>query len=205
LAVFSSIADNSASADPATIRIVSAAREEFERYGVRRTAIEQVAKRAGVSRVTVYRKFEGKAALVRAVVLDDIQRFATYVDSLWRSPAAVEDRIVELCTAAIMSIRKNPLFNTLLRSEPEALLAQLTLDGEQIFELACGLLAARLQEHADAGELPDIDVSLASELMVRLGYSVVVLPFGSFPGRNKEEVRRYVRSAVLPILRSTPR
>jgi AcrR family transcriptional regulator len=191
---------DAARADPATLRIVSAARAEFEQYGVRRTTVEQVAKRAGVSRVTVYRRFDCKAALVRAVVLDDLERFARYVDSIWRSDAAIEDRFVETFTVGIMSIRKNPLFNTLLRSEPEALLQQLTLDGEQIFDLACHLLAARLKEHVSTGELRDIEVRVASELVVRLGFSVVVLPFGAFPGESEEDVRRQVRSAIMPIL-----
>jgi AcrR family transcriptional regulator len=194
------MSDEEAGVDAATLRIVAAAREEFEQYGVRRTTVEQVARRAGVSRVTVYRKFAGKEGLVRAVVLDDIQRFAQYADSLWRSQAAVEDRLVEVCAVAVMALRRNPLFNTLLGSEPEELLKQLTLDGEQIFNLACGVLAARLQEHVTTGELPDIDVSLASELLVRLGYSVIVLPFGAFPGESPDDVRRLVRSAVIPIL-----
>jgi TetR/AcrR family transcriptional regulator, repressor for uid operon len=188
------------SRDRAAIRIVAAAREEFERYGIRRTTVEQVARRAGVSRVTVYRKFDGKEALVRAVVLDDIQRFARHVDSLWRSDDAVEDRLIETCTLAVMALRRNPLFNTLLRSEPDALLQQLTLDGEEIFKLACDVLAARLQEHVEKGDLPELDVRLASELVVRLGFSVVVLPFGGFPGQDEDDVRRQLRSAVIPIL-----
>jgi AcrR family transcriptional regulator len=191
-----------ASRDPATIRIVAAARAEFERYGIRRTTVEQVAKRAGVSRVTVYRKFDGKAALVRAVVLDDIWRFAGYVDSLWRSYDTVDDRFVETFTLAVMALRRNPLFNTLLRSEPEELLQQLTLDGEEIFEFACGVLAARLQEQVDGGELPKIDVQAVSELVVRLGYSAILLPFRAFPGEGEEDVRRYVRTHVMPLLRA---
>jgi AcrR family transcriptional regulator len=148
----------------------------------------------------VYRKFDGKAALVRAVVLDDIQRFAGYVDSLWRSHDNVEDRLVETFTVAVMALRRNPLFNTLLRSEPEELLQQLTLDGEEIFDLACGVLAARLQEQVEGGELPDIDVQAASELVVRLGYSAILLPFRAFPGESEEDVRCYLRRNVMPIL-----
>jgi AcrR family transcriptional regulator len=193
-------ADDDVGRDPATTRIVAAARAEFERYGIRRTTVEEVARQAGVSRVTVYRKFDGKAALVRAVVLDDIQRFARYVDFLWRSQETAEDRLVETFTVAVMGLRRNPLFNTLLRSEPEELLQQLTLDGQEIFDLACGVLAARLQELVDADELPGIDVQAASELITRIGYSAILLPFRSFPGESEDDVRRYVRTHVMPIL-----
>jgi AcrR family transcriptional regulator len=196
--------NDDAGRDPATRRIVAAARAEFERYGIRRTTVEQVARCAGVSRVTVYRKFDGKAALVRAVVLDDIQRFAVYADSLWRSQETVEDRLVETFTAAVMALRRNPLFNTLLRSEPEELLQQLTLDGEEIFDLACGVLAARLQEQVEGDELHTIHVQAVSELVVRLGYSAILLPFRSFPGESEADVRHYLRTHVMPIVLGPP-
>jgi AcrR family transcriptional regulator len=150
--------------------------------------------------VTVHRKFAGKAGLVRAVVVDDIQRFAHYAESLWSSEAPAADRLVEACAVAVIALRRNPLFNTLLRSEPEELLKQLSLDGEEIFELACGVLAARLREHVDSGELPKIDVALTAELIVRLGFSVVLLPFGVFPGEREDDIRRQVRSAIMPIV-----
>jgi TetR/AcrR family transcriptional regulator, repressor for uid operon len=192
------------SRDGTELRVIAAAREEFERYGIRRTTVEQVARRAGTSRVTVYRRFDGKAALVRAVVLDDIERFAAYVDSVWHSHDTVEDRLTETFTLALMAIRRNPLFNTLLRSEPEELLQQLTLDGEEIFQLSCAVLAARLQELIDDGELALVDVAAVSELVVRLGYSAILLPFRAFPGETEADIRRYVRSHVLPIVVGHP-
>ena len=55
-------------ADPSTEAILDAAVVEFERHGLRRVALEDVARRAGVSRTTIYRRFANKDELVAAVV-----------------------------------------------------------------------------------------------------------------------------------------
>ena len=47
--------------DPGTQAILDAAVVEFERHGLRRVALEDVARRAGVSRTTIYRRFSNKA------------------------------------------------------------------------------------------------------------------------------------------------
>jgi AcrR family transcriptional regulator len=187
-------------ADAVTARIIAVAREEFERYGIRRTTVEQVARHAGVSRVSVYRRFAGKAELVRAVMFEDIGRFVERFDAIWRTAAPIEDRIVDALTLCVLELRSYPLYTTLLRSEPEALLASLTLEAEPLFVRICELLETRLREEIEHGTLPDIDTGLAAEALLRLGHSFVVLPFGQIPGGSEDDVRRYVRAAALPIL-----
>jgi TetR/AcrR family transcriptional repressor of uid operon len=187
-------------AEAATARIVAAAREEFERYGIRRTTVEQVARRAAVSRVSVYRRFAGKAELVRAVMFEDVGHFVERFDAIWRTDLPIEERIVEAVTLCIQDARRHPLVNTLLRSEPEALLLALTLEAQELFTFICGLLAARLGDEVETGALPDIDTDLAAEALLRLGHSAVVLPFGRLPGQTEDEVKRYVRAAAVPIV-----
>ena len=55
-------------ADPTTEAILDAALVEFERHGFRRVALDDVARRAGVSRTTIYRRFANRDELVAAVI-----------------------------------------------------------------------------------------------------------------------------------------
>ena len=48
--------------------ILDAALVEFERHGFRRVALDDVARRAGVSRTTIYRRFANQDELVAAVI-----------------------------------------------------------------------------------------------------------------------------------------
>ncbi len=53
-------------ADPATERLPDAALAQFEDMGLRRTTIEDIAKRAGVDRVTVYRRLGSKDDVIQS-------------------------------------------------------------------------------------------------------------------------------------------
>ena len=46
--------------DASTEAILDAALVEFDRHGIRRVALDDVARRAGVSRTTIYRRFANR-------------------------------------------------------------------------------------------------------------------------------------------------
>lgn len=63
--------------DQATESILDAALVEFDQHGIRRVALDDVARRAGVSRTSIYRRFANKDDLVSAVVnRENAQLFA---------------------------------------------------------------------------------------------------------------------------------
>lgn len=62
-------------ADAATGRILDAALAEFEDFGLRRSTMEDIAKRCGMSRITIYRRFPRKENLVEAVLLRELKSF----------------------------------------------------------------------------------------------------------------------------------
>ena len=61
--------------DEITTRILRAALEQAELVGMRRTTMDDVARRSGVGRATLYRRFPTKAALTDAIVLAEVRRF----------------------------------------------------------------------------------------------------------------------------------
>src|SRR3954463_11163384 len=81
--------------DDTASRVLAAALEQFEEFGIRRTTMEDVARRAGLSRVTIYRRFPGKEALVEAVILGEAQRFFAELEAAVAGIESVEERIVE--------------------------------------------------------------------------------------------------------------
>ena len=91
-------------ADATDRAIIAAAREEFARYGIRGANVEDIGRRAGVSRVTVYRRFSSKSHLLRALgeQFTEVARKLTaqnlpeYVDL----PAVCEEPVARLVPVA---------------------------------------------------------------------------------------------------------
>ena len=54
--------------DARAAAILDAALAEFEQHGFRRVALDDVARRARVSRTTIYRRFAGRDELIAAVI-----------------------------------------------------------------------------------------------------------------------------------------
>ncbi len=95
-------------------RVAAAALDEFAEHGIRRTSMEDVARRAGVSRMTVFRRFESKQGLVEVVIAREVRRGMEELDLLWEGAETLEDRLVEGFAFAGRYVRGHPLFDEAL-------------------------------------------------------------------------------------------
>jgi TetR/AcrR family transcriptional regulator, repressor for uid operon len=180
--------------------ILAAAREEFVRFGFRRASVEEIARRADVSRVTVYRRFESKSQLLRAVVMEDLGGFLAVLDAELFAEGRFAGRLEAVVLLSVRAIRRYPLLNTVLRADPGTVLQSLTIDGCDAFEFVRNLFAARIDELVRRGEIHPADGPRAAEAVTRLAYTIVLLPHGLLPGTTEEEIRAFARDFVVPLL-----
>ncbi|HEX6360227.1 TetR family transcriptional regulator [Actinophytocola sp.] len=177
--------------------IVDAAFEEILAYGLRRTAVDVVARRAGVSRATLYRRFKDKDALVQAVLVRECRRFFGSIADAVASVTAMEDRLVEGFVVGVRYARADRLLNRLLASDSEALLPYLTTNGALVVAAARDFLVR--QGGATVGERTPEGVA---ELFVRLAISFTLLPESAIPLDTDEEVRTFARAYLTPLMRA---
>ncbi|MFD0548467.1 TetR/AcrR family transcriptional regulator [Streptomyces rectiviolaceus] len=105
---FVEAADQVDDSDAMTTRVLDAAFEQFRRMGIRRSSMEDVARRAGVSRVTVYRRFSSKDALVEQVVRREFRRyFGQFIVDV-QEAGTVADRVVLGFVSSLRAFRRNP-------------------------------------------------------------------------------------------------
>ena len=182
-------------------RIASAALDQFAEYGMRRSTIDDVAKRAGVSRVTVFRRFINKERLVQFVIAREIRRGVHELDRAWESQGSLEDRLVHGFSFAMCFTRGHPLFGRLLHSEPDVVLPLITVDGGPALALYRSLIAQRLRDEVRAGRAATGDVDSAAEVVARMAMSLLLTPEGVINLDDLESVRSFVRLALLPMLR----
>jgi AcrR family transcriptional regulator len=101
--------------------VLDAARDCVLAVGVRRTTLTDVARRAGVSRMTIYRRWPD----VRSLVADLMTREWAGVVAGVAPPgdgAPVRPQAVAALVAGAAALRRHPLFHKIIEVDPEVLL-----------------------------------------------------------------------------------
>lgn len=178
--------------------ILDAALEEFLTYGLRRTTVDVVARRARVSRATLYRRFRDKDALVQAVLVRESRRFFGSVAEAVAGVATVEERLVEGFVVGVRYARADRLLNRLLASDPEALLPYLTTNGALVVAAARDFLVRQGGSEKPVGDRTPAGVA---ELFVRLAISFTLMPESAIPLGSDDEVRAFARAYLAPLMR----
>lgn len=181
-------------------RILDAAYSLFLDFGFRRMTMEDVAKRVGVSRITIYRHYRDKDALFQAVALREGGRALRDIQQeLAPLSSKPEALFVESFVLSAREARHNPLIKRLLETEPEWLLPHLTIKSGMLFQLAVAYCSNFLRTLQAEGHFQNIPVDVVSEILVRLLQSAVLTPGGLMASDNEEDMRHVARLLLLPL------
>jgi len=175
-------------------RILQAAFACVARYGLGKTTVEDAARAAGLSRATVYRYFPGgREQLVREVVAWEAGRFfgrlAEAVAGANDLPALLEEALV----FAHQAVEGHEVLQKVLQTEPEVLLAQLTVEGQRLVAMVKAFL---LPSFASVPLPPGTSAEDVAGYAARM-----ILSFIESPGRwdltDRTQVRELVRTELL--------
>jgi AcrR family transcriptional regulator len=186
--------------DTSTQRILDAALTLFGEFGLRRTTMEDVGKRAGLSRVTVWRRFDSKNRLVEAVIFREVRRFFGVCNAAIAPLPSFEDRVVEGFVVSLRFARDSSLLGRLLDLEPETLLPFLTVNGGPILATARSFLAGQFRQAQKAGEAPKFDADAVAETVVRLVFSFVLTTDSCIRLDDERAMRAYARDHIVPLV-----
>ena len=181
-------------------KVLDAALAAFEDIGIRRTTMNDIARRAGLGRATVYRRYPDKNAVVEAALLREARRFLDWVDSRIEPITDPAEQTVECFVVVVTGLREHPLLNRLLSLEAADSLPALTVDAGTILAVARGYLADKLRGHQRAGRLRAFDPEPVAEVFVRLAHSLLLTRTGCIPGEGDERSRAFARDHLVPII-----
>ncbi|WP_435889154.1 TetR/AcrR family transcriptional regulator [Streptosporangium canum] len=190
--------------DELRARILDAAYEQFCRMGIRRSTMEDVARRAGVSRITVYRRFATKDALVEHVVRREFRRyFDQFLIDIEQARTAA-DRVVLGFVSSLRAIRRNPLIGGLIAAEPDLLVPSMVNDGGRTLATVRQFVAGQLRREQHAGNVSSgLDTDLAAELMVRISASFLAIPSHVVDLDDDGQLAGVARQFLVPMLEPT--
>lgn len=178
-------------------RIIGAAVRQCEEFGLRRTTMDDVARRAGLARATLYRHFQSKDALVHSVILEEAERFFAALDTVIADCRGSDERLVEGFAFALDYVRRHALLDKLLRTEPETLLPYLLGDRELI-RTATDAVAAKILGEDEETTVQPADARVAGELVVRLVLSLALSPDSGLGVEGMDGARRLARRYLVP-------
>lgn len=167
---------NGAADDEANAAVLDAARDLFSHHGFQRTTMDDVARRAQLSRITVYRRVGSKEALVELVVLREFRRYLDqFILDIARA-GSVADRVAVGFVSSLRVIRSNPLISMVM-ADPELAFSSVVGQGGHTLAVVGQFLAGQLRQEQSAGHVPPgVDVDLVAEMMVRISTSFLLTP-----------------------------
>ncbi|MCX4098618.1 TetR/AcrR family transcriptional regulator [Nocardia sp. alder85J] len=189
-------------------QLLESALSAFLDFGIKRTSMGEIARRAGISPATLYRRFESKNDLVEAVGVREAQRFVAAIEeraaritgAQGGSEVSSVDQLVEIFASFTTLLARNELLQRLLRTEPELILPRLTVDGGPVLEVGRLYLAGKLRGLQQADSSLRFDADLVAEVLARLAQSLMLTPDGLIPLRDESAAREFARRTLLPMV-----
>lgn len=182
-------------------RILDAALVQFERVGVKKSTIEDIARIAGVDRVTVYRRVGSRDDLVRAVFTREVTTLLAELERLASRHTDIADLIADTLVTVMRAWRTNAVVQRMMTLEPERLLPQLSTEGSATFTMAVVATTAAMQSVAERGLIPrHPDVEMRAEIICRIVQSLLLSPSPRVPIESDVKLDAFARRYLTPIV-----
>ena len=153
--------------------ILDAARACVLDVGLRRTTLADVARRAGVSRMTVYRQYGDLSAIVSALLSTELLGLMEAARAEAASRPTARERLVEEGVLVVERLAQHPLWRKVLDLDPELLLPLVVDRFGSSQRAAVELVAAQVEEGQREGSVRPGDPQLLATCLLLSAQSFV--------------------------------
>lgn len=151
--------------------LLDAAREQLLAVGWRRTTMTDIARRAGVSRMTVYRRWPDLATLSADLMTREFTSLATGDEDVDPEPTAAA--LAAVITRIARSIQGNALFRKIVEVDPELLLPYLLHRRGRTQDTLLAAVTSRIERSQSTGAVRAGDPVLLARSALLLTYGFV--------------------------------
>jgi AcrR family transcriptional regulator len=181
-------------ADRTSRRILDAALHEAAAVGLQRITVEDVVRRAGVSRMTAYRRYPRRDDLVEALVRRETQRFLAAVADAIDAVEDPHEGVAEAFIAAVTFARQHPMLRRAGALEPAPI-----ADSVELLTMGSAFIANYL--HGEAPGTPSQPVRWAADVFARLFFTYIAIPPTDPNVTDDAELRRFAHAVLTPMAR----
>ena len=179
--------------------LIDAAETCFQRFGVNKTTIEDVAATAKVSRATVYRYFVDRDDLILGVVLREAERFLARMSSRVDRASNFGDGLVDFAAYTLRAVRADANLALLFAPEIAGVTTSVAGASKALFSMVTEFLRPYFEAANKAGVLrPGLDLDDAAEWTLRTILSLMTVE-GPRP-RTETQLKDFLRTFLVPVL-----
>ncbi len=149
--------------------LLDAARACVAERGIARTTVTDVARRAGASRMTVYRTFPDAATLWSSLLTREVAMIVADAEAAAATRPTARERLIEATARAVLALRADPVIRRVIELDGDRLLPYLTTRRGHAQEIAI----AAVREHLAAGRRDGSIREVRGDAVARL-YELVV-------------------------------
>ena len=183
---------------PPRERIVTAAEEQFRRFGYRRTTIDDITRAAGTGKGSLYLHFDSKEAVYLAVVEASLERFVERATQALRKQGSVPRRLGALVEATAEHYGHDELLRASLVGDSHLVDGSVAaLAAEVQRSRIRGLLAEILEEgRRDGSVRRQLDPQTAASVLFEMGWGVVRASLEGTAGLDLQDALSVLNSIV---------
>ena len=152
--------------------MLAAVRESVLAVGVRRTTLTDVARRAGVSRMTLYRRAPDVKALILELLALELGAVIAHEEQRAMRLPTGRERLVATAVAVVDRLPREPLLRRVLEVDPELLLPYLVQRQGSTQKLAVAEIKRMLDAAVADGSVRACDTAVVAAVLVH-----VITPF----------------------------
>lgn len=147
---------------------MDAAKENFNRYGFRKTTIDDIAKDAGVGKGTIYLHFNNKEAMFQKAVEREVMRELTFLMGKLANISSPVDKFAALIKEAYNYIERNEFLRRTISGAPE-LFSGLPRDFfDRIQEQSIALINAVIEEGIEEDIFRQVDPGKVAYILLNI-------------------------------------
>ncbi|HEX2213330.1 MAG TPA: TetR/AcrR family transcriptional regulator, partial [Mycobacterium sp.] len=161
--------------------------------GLQLITVEDVVRRAGVSRMTAYRRYPRRDDLVEALVRRETQRFLSAVADAIEAADGPREGVAEAFIAAVTFAREHPMLRRAGQVEPAPI-----DHSAELLKMGSAFIANYI--HGEASGAPSQHVRWVADVFARLFFTYISMPPTDPDFADDAELRRFACEVLTPMV-----
>lgn len=198
--------------DAEDIRLIEVACSVFAERGIKSTSTDDIARAAGVTRVTLYRRLGTRDEIIRAIYTHEAQRLIFSVSARYTPFESLEwdpiRHVEDLLVGTVFDIRDSELVRRFIEVDKMEIIAVLAGQSDSVLGVITEVVAEFLRSlwNADVHTKP-MEQAEAESLSREVGsvvgrflHSIVAMPDGPPTLESEEQIRSLARRVLVPMI-----